>query len=176
MDQDVHDLAVAHALAPTGVAQQKRRLAHGLHAPGHDDLGVAGPDGLGGHDDGLQAGTADHVDRHRRGVLRDAGIGGRLPGRVLTLAGLQHIAHNHLIHFFRANPGATQNFFDDDASQLRGRYVLQGAAKAADGSPHGAGNYYLAHGSSFPKSLWGSAWINLPKFPLRWGVDKFLLE
>ena len=104
VDHGIEELAVAHALAPTGLGQHKGRLAHGLHAPGHDDLRIPGPDGLSGHDDRLQPGAADHVHRHRRGVLGDAGIGGRLAGRVLTLAGLQHIAHKHLVHFFRAEP------------------------------------------------------------------------
>ena len=62
--------AEPEALARPG--QQVRRLAHRLHAPGHHDVELAGPDQLGGQRDRVQAGQAHLVDRERGHRHRDA--------------------------------------------------------------------------------------------------------
>ena len=65
--------AVAHAVALAGVGDQVRGHAHVLHAAGHDDLGVAGLDGVGGLVDGLHARAAHDVEGEGRDLLGKAG-------------------------------------------------------------------------------------------------------
>lgn len=59
-------------------------VGHGLSTTGHDDVGVAGHDGLGTEDDGLQARGADLVDGGADGGVRETSIDGALARGVLT--------------------------------------------------------------------------------------------
>src|SRR3712207_8437604 len=50
---------------------------------------------------------------------------GGLPRRDLAGAGLQHLAHDHVLHLVRGDPGALQRRPDGDLTELRGGQVLQ---------------------------------------------------
>ena len=63
VDHGVDDLLVAVLPAGPGAEQQIGRLAHAFHAAGDDQVGVAGPDGLGRQHDRLEARAAHLVDR-----------------------------------------------------------------------------------------------------------------
>src|SRR5690606_375217 len=80
----VDQLAVAHALAGTGVRQQMGGQAHGLLAAGDHDLRIAAADGLRSKMDRLESGAADLVDVQCRHAVRQATMNGRLARRVLT--------------------------------------------------------------------------------------------
>ena len=64
---------------------------------------------------------ASRPDRHtlligqRRHGHRDAGADGGLAGRDLAGAGLQHLAHDHVLHLLGRDPGALQRGLDRDA-------------------------------------------------------------
>src|SRR5206468_6315500 len=55
LNHRIDDGPVAEAVALAGVGQQIRRIAHALHAAGHDDFGIAGMDGLCRKTNGLEA-------------------------------------------------------------------------------------------------------------------------
>ena len=78
---------VAHAVAGPGLGQQVRRVGHGLHAAGDDDVGLAGLDLEVGQVDGVEARQADLVDRGGRHDQRDAGLHRGLAGGHLAGAG-----------------------------------------------------------------------------------------
>src|SRR4029450_2657780 len=87
-DGRVDELAVAEPVAAPGVPEEERRRVPPPHAPGHDALGVAGPD-LGGREhDRLEPRPADAVDRRRAGPVRETGPERRLTGRGLADARL----------------------------------------------------------------------------------------
>jgi hypothetical protein len=83
--------------------QQVRRVGHRLHATGDHDVDLAGADELVGEGDRVEAGQADLVDRERRDAHRDAGLDRRLAGRDLAGAGLQDLAHDHVLHLVGAH-------------------------------------------------------------------------
>ena len=93
----VQDRHIAVLVAGTAVDQQVRSLGHGLLATGHHDIELAGPNELVSQCDGVDAGQAHLVDRHRRNVPADAGRHRRLPGGHLTGPGGQHLAHDHVL-------------------------------------------------------------------------------
>ncbi len=97
VDHGVHDLLIA--ILPTRARSQKqmRRAAHALHAPGHQEVRVAGLDGLGSEHDRLQARAAHLVDRYRGDRIRKASLESRLAGGILPDAGLQDVAHDDFI-------------------------------------------------------------------------------
>ena len=100
----VDQLHVAELHALAGLRQEVRGLGHRLHAAGDDDVELAGPDQLVGQRDRVDAGQAHLVDGQRRHGHRDAALDGRLAGRDLAGAGLQHLAHDHVLDLVRAPP------------------------------------------------------------------------
>ena len=93
----IDQLGIAQPVAEARLGDQVRALVHALHAAGDGDLGVAGPDLGGGEHDRLEATAANAVDRRRAGGVRQAGLEYGLARRRLTGAGLQHLAHQHLV-------------------------------------------------------------------------------
>ena len=63
--------------------------------------------------------------------IGDAGRDGGLPGRDLPGAGLQHLAHDHVLHLVRADSGPPQGPGDRDAAQFAGRLAGEGPQQAA---------------------------------------------
>ena len=132
----VGQAVVHHRVDERGVAepepgpragQQVRRLRHRLHPSGNDDLGVAGTDHLIRQVDGVQTREAHLVDRVGGDGHGDAGLDGGLAGRDLALAGLEDLAHQHVVDLVRCDPGATKCFGDGESTQVHGREAGEGA-------------------------------------------------
>ena len=115
-----------------GARQHVRRVGHRLHAAGHHDLGLAGPDQLVGERDGVQARQADLVDGQRRHGHRDAALDGGLARGDLALARLDDVTHDHLVDLVAADPGALERRRDGDAAEVHGGEALEGARQLAD--------------------------------------------
>ena len=94
------------------------RQAHALHAAGGDDGAFAGADLLRGQRHGAQAGAADLVDAERGLGVRQAGGARGLAGRVLALAGGQHLAQDHLVHVAGLDAGALDRGLQRDGAEL----------------------------------------------------------
>ena len=84
--------------------QQVGGVRHRLHPAGDADLEVAGADRLVGEPDRPHPRGADLVDRLRGHLLRDPGLDLRLARGDLALAGLQHLAEDHLLDLRRRRP------------------------------------------------------------------------
>ena len=126
---DQRDVAVLEALAR--LRQQVRRLGHRLHAAGDDDLELAGTDELVGQRDRVEAGQADLVDGQRRDVHRDAALDRGLAGGDLAGAGLDDLAHDHVVDLVGRDAGALERGLDRDAAEVGGGEVLERAEQPA---------------------------------------------
>ena len=98
---------------------------HVLHPSRHDALGVTGRNHGGGQGYGLQARTADLVDRPGRSGLGNPGLDGSLPSGPLPQTGLQHATHQDLIHLFSEDSSPLKRFPDTDGSQSRCRNLAK---------------------------------------------------
>ena len=123
------DVAVLVALAR--LRQQVRRVGHRLHAAGDDDVELAGPDELVGQRDRVEAGQADLVDRQRGHVHRDAALDRGLAGGDLAGAGLEHLAHDHVLDLVGRDARALERGLDRDAAEVGGGEVLERAEQPA---------------------------------------------
>src|SRR5690606_34358089 len=99
----------------------------------HDDVRVAGPDGLRGEMDRLLAGPALAVDRRRGNVL---GESGREPGHAAgcrgLLADLRHAADDDVIHRARLHlPSAGEESLQSLRQKVDRVYAAEGAAGLA---------------------------------------------
>ena len=117
-----------------------RRAGHGLHPAGHDDVVLAQPDQLRRQRDGVQAGQAHLVHRHRGDAHADAGRHRGLPGGDLARARLQHLPHDHVLDLIRAHPRPVQGRGDRDPAQFAGRLAGEGSEQAAYRCPGRADN------------------------------------
>ena len=136
---------MAHTLAPPGLGQEKGGLAHALHASGHHDFRAAGLDFLGGGNHRLHSRTTQGINGNAWGTLANSRLEGRLAGGILTLSGLKHISHENLIYLVRRDLGPFQDFLNNDPSQLRGRYIPQGATESPNRGPHHVGDHHISH-------------------------------
>src|SRR4028118_1277172 len=80
-------LGHAHPVAVPRLVQKEGRPVHVLDAAGHDDVGVAEGDLLGGGDNGLEARAAHPVQGQARGRHREPGLHPDLAAGVHALAG-----------------------------------------------------------------------------------------
>jgi hypothetical protein len=133
-DHPVEQLSVPEPLPGARLGQVVGRVGHRLHAAGHDDLGVAGPDGLRRERDRLEAGPADLVHRHRGNRHAEAGPDRGLAGRILPAGGLEDLAHQNLVHGLRIHAGAGDRVLDRDGAQVGGLEAGEGALETGDGS------------------------------------------
>ena len=85
------------------------RQRHALLAAGDHDRVVAERDVLGAERHGPQARAADLVDAPGGALLRQAGVDVRLAGRVLALAGGQHLAEDRLRDLLGRDAGALEH-------------------------------------------------------------------
>ena len=137
-DRAVAQGSVAQAVAEPGFREVVRGEVHALHAAGHDEVGVAGPDGGGGQHDRLQAAAADPVDRRRGHRRRKPGRERRLARRRLPGPGLEDLAHVDLVERrVGREPGTLDGGPDRDAAEPRRRHVRERASEAPDGRPRG---------------------------------------
>ena len=140
VDGRVDQLAVAEAEAEARAGHEVGRLVHGFHAACDDGLRVAGPD-LGGREhDRLEAGAADPVDGRGARAVRESRLQERLARGGLPDAGLQDLAHEHLVDpgRRRIEAGPLDGRPDRDAPELGGRDGAQRPGELADRRARGA--------------------------------------
>ena len=80
----------------------------------------------------LMPGQADLVDRDRGDVHRDAALDRGLAGGDLPGAGLDDLAHDHVVDLVAGDAGLLQRALDGDAAEVGGGLVLETAEQAAD--------------------------------------------
>ena len=108
-----------------GPAATVRGIAHRLHAAGDGDLDVTGGDALRREHHGLESRAADLVDCHGGHPIVQAAVEGRLPGGILTVAGLEHVAHDALVDEGRIDAGTGDRLTNDQGAELRSGEVLE---------------------------------------------------
>ena len=141
----VDDLLVAEAVAGTGAREQVGRLGHRLHAAGHHDVGVARLHELVGQVDRVEAGQAHLVHGRRRDRHGDAGVDRGLAGGDLAGAGLEHLAHEHVVDLVGREAGPLEGGLDREPAEVRGVERGEGARQLADrrasaSEDHGTGH------------------------------------
>jgi hypothetical protein len=141
----VDDLLVADAVPGARSGQEVGRLGHGLHAAGDDDVGLAVLDHLVGEVDGVEAGQAHLVDRGGGHRHRDAGVDGGLAGRDLAGPGLQHLAHEHVVHLLGGDARPLEGRLDGEPTQLGGGEAGEGTGELADRRASAAEDHGTGH-------------------------------
>ncbi len=132
------DRSVAHAKTTARSREEVRRVGHGFHATGDDDVGLTGLDVEVGEVDRVETGQAHLVDGGRGHRHRDAGLGRGLASGHLTGTAQQHLTHEHVVDLLGGQSGALERSADGDGSEIGGLESGEGAGELADGSA-GAG-------------------------------------
>ncbi len=124
-----------------------RGEAHILLAAGDDDVGVAGLDLLRAESHGAQPGAAHLVHAPGGRLDGDARGDGGLPRRVLSLAGGQHLTHDHFIDVRRCDVRALQRRADGDLAERVRRDAGKRAVERANRRPRRADddNIFVFH-------------------------------
>src|SRR5690606_35944788 len=92
-------------------------------------------------------------DRHG-----DAGVDRRLPGGDLSGAGLEHLAHEHVVDLVGGDTGAFERSLDREATQVGGLEACEGPGELADRRPGAGDDHGTSHGGASPKwSGWDPA-------------------
>ena len=120
MHHCVEHLGVAHAVAEAGLGKQVWSLGHRLHARGDAHLQVAGTDCVVDGHGGTQPRGTDLVDGLAGDLLGDTPLDLRLARRNLSLSGLKHLTHDHVVDLRTVNAGALQGLGDRHAAQVGG--------------------------------------------------------
>ena len=131
VDQRVDDLAVAHPESFANAWQQVGRVAHRFHAAGDRDVDVASRDALSREHDGFQSRPAHLVDRQRGNMVGEAAVERRLARRILSVAGLDDVAHDALVDRRGIDSRPPNRFAHDLRAELGGGEILQHAKKPA---------------------------------------------
>ena len=142
---DVDHLGVADPDSPPQIADHMRGVGHALHATGYDELGIPGPDPPLGETDGRHPGETDLVDGHRRDSHGQTAPHGSLTCSYLTLARLEHVPEQHLVHCPRFDSAPCQGPGDGRTPELDCVEGSEGAAILPDRGPSGAGDDWVAH-------------------------------
>ena len=148
----------AHALAR--LRQQVGRVGHALHAARENAVDVARANRLGGEHHGLEAGTADLVDREAPDGVGHAGGPRDLAGRVLTQACAEDVAEDALLDGIGLNARASHGLGRREGSEFGGAERGKGALETADRGPTGAGDDDVLQGSVGYES---GCWMRRPK-------------
>ncbi len=144
-DHGVDQRNVAH-LGPGTQLLRMRGERHALLPARDHDPGIARCDRLRCQRHGAQAGAADLVDGEGGTFHRNTGADRCLAGGVLTEAGGQDMAQDHLVHFVRADSGLLQRRDDGGLAQHMRRGRAQGTHKAAYGGALGGGDDNIGQG------------------------------
>ncbi len=107
LDHGIDRLLVPDLPAGPGAEEQVRGPAHAFHAAGHEEVRVAGANGLGCEHDCLEPGAAHLVYGKRGNRVRESCLQDGLPSGVLTQARLEDAAHYDFIDFFNRYLGST---------------------------------------------------------------------
>ena len=124
-----------------GLGQQVWGIGHGLLSTSYHDVELTNPDQLISERNRVQAGQTHLVEGECRDRHRDAGLDGSLTSRDLPGTGLQHLAHDDVLHLVRAYPGTLQGRLDCHAAEVRTREVLEGTEHPADRGPSAVDDY-----------------------------------
>jgi hypothetical protein len=128
----VHDLVVAIPVPGPRTGQQVRALRHRLHPTGDDHVELPEADQLICHGDRVEPGQADLVHRQGGHAHSDPALDRGLTGRDLARAGLDHVAHDHVVDLVAADPGALQGRRDRERAEVHRREVLERARQLSD--------------------------------------------
>jgi len=145
VDHRIDERAVAHAQPLANSREQVRGVAHGFHAAGDGDVDVAGGNALRREHHRLQAGAAHLVDRHRRDVIGQAAVERRLPRRVLSFAGGDHVAHDALVHGAGIDAGAAHRLAHRNRAKRGRGELFQRSEELAGGGPDCGNDDRLTH-------------------------------
>ena len=141
---DVDHLGVADPDSPPQIADHVWSVGHALHATGHHELGIPGPDSLLGEAYGRHPGETDLVDCDRRDCHGETTPHGGLTSRYLPFARLEDVPEQHLVHCPRVD-AARARALAIATPEPDGVERSEGAAILPDGSPSGAGDDWVAH-------------------------------
>ena len=130
-DHGVDQVEIAHLLALPQIGRVLG-LAHAFLPARDHDLALARADLLGGQCHGAQARAAHLVDAERRLAVGNARRMGGLAGRVLPLAGRQHLAEDDLIDLARLQPGARNRLLDRGGAEDMCGHGAERAVETAD--------------------------------------------
>ena len=106
--------------------------------------------------DGANGGGAHLVDRVGADLFRDSRADRGLAGGRLADAGLQHLAHDHVLDLAGLEPGPLERGLDRDRAEL-GRLVGSQAAaelserRAGSGNDDGSGHWQEPNGQAKPR-------------------------
>ena len=118
---------------PAGAPHHVGRLAHRLGAAGQHHLRLAEHDLLGGLGHRLESGPAEPVDRHRRGLDREAGAEADMAREVDGVGrGLEDVAEDHVIDRGGLYAAPGQRPLGGDGAEVGGGEILEGAAEGAE--------------------------------------------
>ena len=131
MDHVILQLARTQAITKTGFFKEVGRVAHTLHATGHNHIRIAQLNGLGCQHDRFKRRSADLVNADTFHFPGHAGLNGRLLGRILAIATGQDLPHNHFVNFALFNAGALYRRFDHDGAQISGTKGGQRSVEAS---------------------------------------------
>ena len=132
-------LGIAHARPGAQGRQQVGALGHDLDAAANAVVGVTQHDVLGSGDNALEAGGAQAGDLHSHRLHGQAGLDGGDPGDVgIAGVGRYGVADGDVFDLLGIDAGAGDGLLHDDAGQLAGLEIGQGAAKGTDGGAHRA--------------------------------------
>ncbi|GHA25275.1 hypothetical protein GCM10007989_21180 [Devosia pacifica] len=109
-----------------------RRAGHAVLTTDQYDLGIAGPDRLGGHMQDALATAADLVDCRGRNGIGDAGVAGGLASGVLAGPGLQNLTDQYIIYLRRIEAGFGENGRYRRGAEAGSRQSRETAAKLCD--------------------------------------------
>ena len=108
---------------------------HVFRAPSDDDFRISTTDGLGGGNNGSEAGPADLV--HSRGGHRewDASTDGDLSCDILAQTGTDHVSDEHFVDILCRAGARGQDGSDDGRCYIRGGTISEGVAETSNGRP-----------------------------------------
>jgi len=138
---------------PGPVGEVEARLAHGLHPPGEDEVGLPGAEELDGVERRHHPRGADHVHLVPVHLLGDARLQGRLPGEELPVPGPEDVAEDVEVQGLSLHPRPGQGLPHGVGAEVHGAYVLEDPPELADGGPHRGDNVHLAHAPIIRRAL-----------------------
>jgi hypothetical protein len=108
----VEQAIVTRAIAAARLGEEIRRPAHRFHAAGDDYVCASRGDQVVGEHRCFHARAADLVDRRSAGGVGQPRAAHRLSRRRLSLARLEHVAHENFIDVLRLHPSPRHRRLD----------------------------------------------------------------
>ena len=169
----------------TGVRRAVHVAAHRLDPGRHEDVTLAGLDGVGGHADALEGGRAVAVHRHAGRVLESRQNGGDARHVVARLTRRLGTAEDDVLHVGGVELGHLgEHRLDDEGAQIVGAALDQGAlvgppdrgAAGGDDDGFGHGDSLLASilcpGMSAPGRIAGYSSVQKTSSAAHWPLER----